>query len=271
MKNFPIAALLTALAGVAVSSCSAAFTSNSGSPKAPHPRADAGDTNIPTRRLMAEGGGAADVVQTATTPSYKGDLDAEALLSKSTFPIPPDDLIALAKETMIVKGVGTKDDGACLADDFTFRAQFVEVDRDGFLGALGSFNLEDSFDIQQQYFGWTVDPLQPNRVWFLNRQEAKQVNDFAGVKAPTEESRVLILPPQNFHMDFTADGRVQEFGFYTVDRAQGNTGGLGGAFAYFYGVGRPLPFPEAKPYKPSLRRRCLEFVGKIASKLQKKK
>ena len=30
-------------------------------------------------------------------------------------------------------------------------------------------------------------------------------------------------------------------GFYTVDRRQGNTGGLGGAFGYFYGTGNPLP------------------------------
>jgi hypothetical protein len=98
---------------------------------------------------------------------------------------------------------------------------------------------------------------------------------------------------------------VTEFGFYVVDRAQGNTGGLGecilvvewrcclpcyemspitmrftltllwksigGAFAFFYGVGRPLPFPEGKPYKMSLRRRLFTALTRLLSKFSKKK
>ena len=57
----------------------------------------------------------------------------------------------------------------------------------------------------------------------------------------TIDEAVLTLPPQLLHLDFNNDGKVTEFGFYTVDRRQGNTGGLGGAFGFFYGVGRPLP------------------------------
>lgn len=203
----------------------------------------------------------------AAVKTYEGDLDTEALLAKSTFPIKPLDLIDLAKQVAIEKGIGTKDGGECLAEDFTFRAQFVEVDKPTLIKTLGSFNLEDSFDLKQQFFGWNVDPLQSNRVWFMNRQEATHVKDFAGVKP---EGKHLVLPPQSYHIDFNEDGKVKEFGFYTVDRAQGNTGGLGGAFGFFYGVGRPLPFPEGKPYKMSFRRRVLEFVANLASKLQKK-
>lgn len=73
------------------------------------------------------------------------------------------------------------------------------------------------------------------------------------------------------HMDFTEAGLVKEFGFYTVDRRQGNTGGLGGAFAFFYGAGRPLPFPEAKPFKRSKRFRLFQFIGNVASRFSKKK
>lgn len=203
----------------------------------------------------------------ATTKTFKGDLDTEELLAKSNFPIKPTELIDLAKLTVIDKGTGTKDGGECLVEDFTFRAQFVETNRADFLKALGSFKLEDSFDIKQQWFGWTVDPLQPNRVWFMSRQEATHVKDFFGVKP---DGKHLILPPQNMHIDFNENGKVQEFGFYTIDRAQGNTGGLGGAFGYFYGVGRPLPFPEGKPYKMSFRRRLIELVTKLAGMFQSK-
>merc|ERR1712194_308627 len=94
------------------------------------------------------------------------------------------------------------------------------------------FRLEDSFDIAQNFFGFTVDP------------------------------------PQTFHLDFNDDGLIKEVGFYTVDRRQGNTGGVGGAFGYFYGVGKPLPFPECQPFKGSLRFRGLMMMADIAKKVQ---
>ncbi len=47
-----------------------------------------------------------------------------------------------------------------------------------------------------------------------------------------------------------------------------NTGGLGGAFGYFYGVGKPLPIPEAKPFKPSFRFWMLQKVGSLAKKIK---
>jgi hypothetical protein len=198
----------------------------------------------------------------------KGDLDTEALLAESTFAIKPDDLIAVAKDFVFIKGTGTKDKGESLTDDFMFRAAFVEVNKDKFIEALEGFSIEDSFEIKQQFFGWTVDPLQPNRVWVINRQEMKHTADFVG-KKPTGKN--YVLPPQNMHFDFREDGKCTEFGFYTVDRNQGNTGGLGGVFGLFYGVGRPLPFPEGKPYKFSWQRRVLEGVTGLFSKFSKKK
>eukprot|EP00978_Attheya_sp_CCMP212_P008470 scaffold19891_cov44-Attheya_sp.AAC.5 len=195
-------------------------------------------------------------------------LDEEAMLAKSTFPIKPNQLIARAKEVLSPTiGIGTKDGGACLADDFEFCAAVVgPIGKEEYLGALGSFNLEESFDITPNFFGMTVDPMQPNRVYFFNRVQAIHTGTFMGA-APT--GKEIIYPPQVFHMDFNQDGKVKEFGFYTADRRQGNTGGLGGAFGFMYGVGRPLPIPECQPYKPSFRFRTLQLIGKIAKKLSR--
>jgi hypothetical protein len=206
----------------------------------------------------------------ALAPTPVQVIDEAGALAKSKFPIAPHDLIQRSKEILGPDiGVGTKDDGACLADNFEFCAAVVgPLSKKEYLGALGSFKLEDSFDITQNAFGFNVDPMQTNRVWFFNRQVAKHVNDFVGVKATGKE---LILPPQLFHMDFNEDGKVTEFGFYTVDRRQGNTGGLGGAFGYFYGVGRNLGFPEAQPYKPSFRFRMLQKLGALGRKMQNRK
>lgn len=203
-----------------------------------------------------------------TTQLLQGELDTETLYDKSAFPIKPDELIRLAKDVIITRGVGLKDGGECLAENFVFRAAFVETSRDEFFTALKTFKLEDSFELKQQYFGWVVDPIQTNRVLFFNRQEGKHIGNFMGAK-PTNET--LILPPQCLHVDFNNDGKVIEFGFYVVDRAQGNTGGLGGAFGFFYGVGKPLPFPECQPYTMSLRRRLFTVVANFLTKAMKKK
>jgi len=206
----------------------------------------------------------------SSTKTLTPEVDVEKAYAASTFPIAPNDLIVRAKEVMgpDIK-VGMADDGACLADDFAFCAAVVgPIPKEDYLGALGNFKLEDSFDIEPNYFGWNVDPMQTNRVWFMGRSIAKHVNTFAGVEATGKE---LIMPPQQFHLDFNEEGLVKEIGFYTADRQQGNTGGLGGAFGYFYGVGKPLPIPEARPFKRSKRFRFLAFVGEVMKKFQSKK
>jgi len=206
-------------------------------------------------------------MSSSAASTIPGEIDSEALYAASSFPISHTNLIARAKEVLSPAiGIGTKDSGACLADDFEFCAAVVgPIPRDEYLAALKSFSLEDSFDIQQNYFGFNVDPLQTNRVWFFTRQVAKHTATFVGVEATGKE---LTMPPQLMHMDFNEDGLVKEFGFYTVDRRQGNTGGLGGAFGYFYGVGKPLPIPECQPYKPSFRFRTLQWIGAVGKKLK---
>merc|ERR1711924_322298 len=102
--------------------------------------------------------------------------------------------------------------------------------KEEYLAALGDFKLEESFDVNAQYHMFRVDPLQTNRVWFHTRTLATHVNDSKLFGKAT--GKEIVNPPQCMHMDFTADGLVKEVGFYTVDRRQGNTGGLGGAFAF---------------------------------------
>jgi len=193
--------------------------------------------------------------------------ETTTLSTTTTFPIPPQDLISKAQDIVLNKQLGLKDDGACLADNFTFRAAIIEIvsKKHEFLNALRSFRLDESFDITPTYFGWHVDPTQPNRVWFMGRSRAIQKGDFFGAAATGKE---LILPPECLHVDFNEQGKVIEFGFYTADRAQGNTGGLGGAFGYFYGVGKPLPFPECRPYQKSWQFRLFESLSLFAKQVR---
>jgi hypothetical protein len=156
-----------------------------------------------------------------------------------------------------------------LADDFVFCASVVgPLPKDEYLGALGTFNLGDSFDVTNNAFGFTVSPVQTNRVYWFSNAVATMTAPFFGAD-PKDITEKLVFPPQVFHMDFDEDGKVKEFGFYTVDRQYGNTGGLGGAFGFFYGVGKPLPIAECQPFKPSMRFRFLNWLARLQKKLSK--
>jgi len=221
----------------------------------------------PSESLGAEATPAADAPVTAAPKLIHGEVDEAALLAASTFPIAPPALISRAKE-VLEAGVGTKDGGACLAESFQFCAAVVgPLGKDEYLRALGTFQLEDAFpDLFPNYHGFRVDPFQPSRVWFHTLQTATHTAPLMG-KPPT--GKVLVLPPQCFHLDFDEAGLVTEVGFYVVDRQYGNTGGLGGAFGFFYGTGNPLPIPECQPYRPSRRFRLLNFVGRTARRFSR--
>ena len=141
-------------------------------------------------------------------------VDEEALFLASDFPIKPEDLVARAKE-VLTAGIGTKDEGACLAEGFEFCAPVVgPLPKEEYLKALGNFKLEESFDLNAQYHLFRVDPTQTNRVWFHTRTLGKHVADSTVFGKAT--GKEIINPPQCMHLDFTADGLVKEFGFYTA-------------------------------------------------------
>ena len=50
-----------------------------------------------------------------------------------------------------------------------------------------------------------------------------------------------------------------------MDKRIGNTEGLGGVFALLKGIGKPLPFPECRPWKPSFQFRFFGALGKVAT------
>ena len=57
-----------------------------------------------------------------------------------------------------------------------------------------------------------------------------------------------------------------------MDRAVGNTGGLGGVFGLMWAIGKsPFQFPEGRPWKPSWQYRLFMFISNFMQKFAKKK
>ena len=200
------------------------------------------------------------------------EVDVAKAFAESKFPIAPEDLITRAKVFLSDEvGGGVGDGGECLADNFQFCGPVVgPLGRDEYLNALRDFKLTENFETNPNLFGFTVSPLQTNRVYWFGYSEAKLIAPFFGAK-PEDVTEDIILPPQVFHMDFNEEGKVTKFGFATADRTYGNTGGVGGVYGYFYGIGKALPFPEARPFKPSLRYALFMKFARLLERLKGKK
>jgi len=192
------------------------------------------------------------------------------MLQEQNFPFTPDELIAKTKYAL------TKDSGvlepSLWADDDTF--QFVApyvgpLSKTEFLEAANGFQIYDAFpDFDNRYYNINCDPLEPGRVWFMTRLTA--TNDGIGLfdrKKDEPTMKNVVLPPQMYSFKFDGEsGLITELTVgYSVDRRQGNTGGLGGMFGVFYGIGQALPFPEGKPYQLSRRFRLFTKIGNILS------
>ena len=183
-----------------------------------------------------------------------GMADEAALLEQSTFPIPPDELISLAKAFTAAQldGTAAGEGGPdWFAEDFRFVAPVVgPFDKELFTDSLKSFDLKTAFpEMSSNYHHWRVCPFEPNRVWYSIKYIGANTGPVLGRPAT---NRRVESPIQAHSITFNEKGEVKKFTIgYVMDKETGNTGGLGGVFGLFYAIGYALPFPEAQPYKPS--------------------
>ena len=189
------------------------------------------------------------------------------MIAAQGFPIAPEELISRAKD-FIAADYGA-DDTSLLADDFQFIGPFVgPLSRQQYLEALGG-NLNPSAgfpDLVGRQFGFTVDPIEPGRVWWVTRPTGSFTKPFFGAEP---DGRRLETPPQSMGLLFAADGTVRKINVGAViDRTSGNTGGLGGLFGFLWFVGKAPPAPEYQPYKRSWQFRLLSAAAPLLTKLQ---
>merc|ERR1712087_584420 len=153
-------------------------------------------------------------------------------------------------------------------ETFEFCAPVVgPLSKEEYLGALESFKLTEAFDINSRVYNIHVDPFEFNRVWYMTRPLAKHVGTCFGKEATGKE---LVQPPQANSFTFNEEGKVTQMTVgYVMDRRVGNTGGLGAAFGYFYGIGKPLPIPECQPYKRSKRFAFLNAINRFLGSMRK--
>lgn len=184
-------------------------------------------------------------------------IDVNASLKKTNFPFTPEELIAKMKVFCSRECAFGSKTPEMLSDDFQFVFPVVgPLTKEEYCTAFNNFKFYDAFpNAKNNFFGFTVDPMEPNRVWCFLRSVLKHDGtlQFGASKYPAS-GKTIIHTPQAYSACFDEEGRVFKItGGYPIDRTIGNTGGLGGLFGVVHAVGGSLPFPEGKPWKPSLQ------------------
>merc|ERR1711879_433450 len=194
-------------------------------------------------------------------------VDESAMLSQSTFPIKEEKLIELTKAFLAANnGVEAPE---LVAEDFKFIAPVVgPLGKQEFIKAFGSFNLKEAFpDFKTNAHHFRVDPFEPNRVWFTTRGMGTHTGTIGSFNVPATNIKV-VTPPQANSCKFNESGECDQLTVgYVMDKNQGNTGGLGGVFGILYAIGKPLPFPECKPWTASWQFKAFQVFSRIAQQV----
>ena len=142
-------------------------------------------------------------------------------------------------QNIVQQQFGTKQPDL-LSEDFQFIFPVVgPLTKTEFTGAFSSFKVEEAFTGSYNYFGFNVEPIEPNRVWFFSRGVLTHsgVLQFGAMKMKPSGKKI-VGPPQVLSMSFNTEGLCYKLtGGYSVDRTVGNTGGLGGVFGLIHAIG----------------------------------
>lgn len=205
-------------------------------------------------------------IQKISSRKYKWELDTAAMMSKNPFKVPPAKLIERCKE-VVNNGIGLKNNDD-LSEEFVFQFPIVgPLTKKEYLSAVGGFNLGQMFPRFDEglYYDFRVDPYQNNKVWFTASFSAVHSGDGPFGKAT---GKLVTCPPQAISLSFDENLKCTKYtGGYVMDKQVGNSGGMGGIFGPLYAIGKPLPFPEARPWSPSIQYRLFNTLGALATKL----
>ena len=185
--------------------------------------------------------------------------------------LPPETAINIAKR-FLMKSKGIGGDGDLLSESFVFEGPVGPLGKKQFIEAIGQVDFDAGFpDWKAQFYNFQIDVFDPERVWYMAKGEGTNTGPFPTKDLSATFKRV-INPPQICSLTIDSEtGLIKKYTIgYVADRNIGNTGGLGGLYGILYAIGRPLPFPEALPWKPSLPYQVFQKLGGLLRKIQKK-
>ena len=162
-----------------------------------------------------------------------------------------DTLIKLANEFIYTQsGFYSPAEPSKYSDQFVFRGPYIgPLNKKDYLLTMETFQIHKALpDISPNVFGFSVDPKDPNRVWFIVRNTGTFTGEPGlglgfGQYFPPNGAKIEGCP-ETFSITFDEDKKVKLLTVgYVADRFEGNTGGKGAAIGIFNVVGLPVPPP----------------------------
>jgi hypothetical protein len=178
----------------------------------------------------------------------------EPQVSKKAPPVPTtrdETLINLANQFIHTSsGFYSASDPSFYSDDFVFRGPYIgPLNKKDYLATMATFKLHEALpDISPNAFGFSTDPKDPNRVWFLVRNSGTFTGKPGiglgyGHYFPPNGAK-LEGCPETFSITFDENQKVKLLTVgYVADRFEGNTKGKGAAIGIFEVIGLPIPPP----------------------------
>jgi len=188
-------------------------------------------------------------------PLSSSSISAEVKTSTIVPPVqvadPNNPLIQLANEFIYTKsGFYSEVDPSMISEEFVYREPYIgPLNKVDYINTVETFGISKALpDINPNAFGFSIDPKDPNRVWFMVRN----TGTFSGEpglgigfgKYFPPNGKMLEGCPETFSIVFDKDQKVKHLtAGYVADRFEGNTAGKGAAVGIFNAIGVPFPKP----------------------------
>jgi hypothetical protein len=137
---------------------------------------------------------------------------------------------------------------ALFSEEFVFRGPIIgPLNKKDYLFTLGEcFQVFKVFpDIKANAWGFSIDPENPNKVWYMVRNTGTMENDWTlvpNISSIKANGKKVKGPPETHSILFDDDMKVKALTVgYVADRFEGNTSGLGAAAGLLDAVGYKLP------------------------------
>lgn len=160
-------------------------------------------------------------------------------------------LIEKAKDILYNKsGFYSSYDPEVFSEEFVFRGPYIgPLNKRDYLQTMDAFGIYKAIpNINPNAWGFSIDPDNPNRVWFMVRNTGTFDGEPIAPKSINFKPNGAKLKgcPETFSMLFDEDLKLKYLSVgYVADRFEGNTNGKGAAVGIFNAVG--LPFPKVGP------------------------
>jgi len=156
-------------------------------------------------------------------------------------------LIAKAKNIVEQKsGFYSDFDEDVFAEDFVFRGPYIgPLNKKDYLETMDAFKIYEAFpDINPNTWGFSIDPENSNRVWFMVRNSGTFTGEpmLPGLLNFKANGAKLNGCPETFSITFDEEEKMKYLSVgYVADRFEGNTDGKGAAIGILNVIGLPVP------------------------------